>query len=857
MDYRYVKYINDSCYYTRPTNINEGMINLDFIPTNYTKMTGDHWTNISNYNQSLPEQGWKIHISTQLKTAKKTLSSVAELMFNEGVSFKYVKSMHELMLKDSKYGDRSSSGKFITIYPSSTEQFVDLLYKLKEKLSYLPKGPYILNDKRWYDSNIYFRYGGFMPKTFYHDGEVLDAIVDPNGNLIEDQRKPFYSIPDFIEEPKPIKRMEEETKKEYEKTCIDNYDIKEALHFSNGGGVYLANHEKWGEVILKEGRPHTASDFDDIDAFKRLENEGEILKKLKMAQYPVGIYEDFIAWEHKFIVEEHIQGNSLSIWIVNNYPFSSNKKNDMYVKSSINILNELINSIEEIHSFGIGFGDLQPANIMITPDEKVRLIDFETAGPLNGPIASVMTPGFIGDPNMCKEQSDWFAVLRIAKQMFVPIGNVQDISHKLDEVHNSWVEKVFGTEALKIIKKIEVICDKYSSLPMKEFIKSDETSIRDFNLVSIKEKLVNSIKSDLYSEESLIHGDIRQYEMDSGKLNVLTGGFGVIMAVKRAGEWDEKFNEWIENLADSRLMNLEDGLYTGKMGIANVLIETDYKERAKKLIETIDIESNIHDISIASGLSGLGLGFLGIYYEFGEEDYLNKCKKIGELLEKNLENDIPIHTFDYDIVDKGFLTSWSGASLFMSSLYKATDNKKWLTISEQMLDKELEKTLFDEDGLFQTDDDFRILPYLSSGGSGLAIPIIQLQNIRYSNKWIKELEGIAKISHSKTFYNAGLFQGTTGILSISHLLDSYLDRRDLVNSSLFTLNLHLIETKDSVYVPGDSCFRISSDLMSGSAGLLTVIHDIMNGSHYSWLPLLNINRFINLDSLKKEVNTNE
>ena len=851
MDYRYVKYINDSCYYTKPAHRDEGTLTLESIPSDFEIIKGEHWTNIFNPNQRLPKQGWKIHISTQLKTAKKTLNIVSELMFKEKISFKYVKNMHELILKNSKYGDRSSSGKFITIYPSSVEQFINLLIKLENKLFQLPNGPYILNDKRWYKSNVYFRYGGFMPRTFYYKGKILDAIEDPNGNLIEDQRKPFYMLPDFIEEPEQIKKMNLDIEKEYQKTYLDDYNIEEALHFSNGGGVYLAEHDTWGKVVLKEGRPHAATGFDDIDAFERVENEGKILKELQQAIYPVEIYDSFVAWEHKFIVEEYIEGNSLSIWIVNNYPFYSKEKNESYMKSSINILNGLIESIEEIHKLGVGFGDLQPANIIVTSEESIRLIDFETAGSIEDPISSVMTPGFIGSPEMNKQQSDWFAVLRIAKQMFIPIGNVQDISHNLDKVHNSWIKETFGQEALNIINKIESICKKHNSRPMKEFINSQQTSVRKYDLLSVKEKLIRSIKDDLREGELLIHGDIRQYEMDSGKWNVLTGGFGAIMAVKRAGEWDSKFDKWINSLDYSTLINLENGLYTGKIGIANILIEVGYIEKAKKLIETIDIEDNIQDISIASGLSGIGLGFLSIYYEFEDNMYLEKCKKIGELLEENFLQNIPVYTFDYDIVDKGFLTSWSGASLFMSCLYKATNNRKWFNLSRDMLDRELEKTLFDDDGLFQVDDEFRILPYLSSGGSGLSIPMIIYENIANEKIWTKELEGIAKISKSKMFFNGGLFQGTTGVLSISHLLDDYLNKDDLVNSSLFTLNLHLIETEKHVYMPGDSCFRISSDLMSGSSGLLLVIQDIISNNYFSWLPLLNIDNLIDIEKIKK------
>lgn len=82
-------------------------------------------------------------------------------------------------------------------------------------------------------------------------------------------------------------------------------------------------------------------------------------------------------------------------------------------------------------------GDLQPANIIITAEEKIRLIDFETASSISDSLSGLMTPGFIGNQEMNKEQSDWFALLRIAKQLFVPIGCVQDISWNMDTIHSN------------------------------------------------------------------------------------------------------------------------------------------------------------------------------------------------------------------------------------------------------------------------------------------------------------------------------------------------------------------------------------------------------------------------------------
>lgn len=71
----------------------------------------------------------------------------------------------------------------------------------------------------------------------------------------------------------------------------------------------------------------------------------------------------------------------------------------------------------------------------------------------------------------------------------------------------------------------------------------------------------------------------------------------------------KKFDKWIKSIDYSNLGYLENGLYTGKIGIANVLIESGYIKEAATIIKTINIEDSNQDISLASGLSGLGLGF--------------------------------------------------------------------------------------------------------------------------------------------------------------------------------------------------------------------------------------------------------
>ncbi|WKG33419.1 class III lanthionine synthetase LanKC [Priestia aryabhattai] len=850
MDHRYIKYLNEGYYYNVATKDNQKLLKLNTPPKGYAVIDGEHWVNVLVKNEIIPNQGWKIHISTNIEEAQKTLDIVSKVLMDISVSFKYVKSITELLLKDSKYSDRGSSGKFITIYPKNDEQFIYLLNLLEENISHLRPGPYILNDKRWYNSNIYFRYGAFMPRYFYKDGEKVDAIEDLEGKLIEDKRVPYYYLPDFVQEPTEITKMDKRTEEFNIPSPLDNFEIEEAIHFSNGGGVYIANNQNNKKIILKEGRPHTALDAQGIDAFSRIMNESNVLDKLSNTTYPVKKISSFHAWEHYFIEEEYIEGDSLSSWQVREYPFSSSKKDESYTESCINIISQLIEALKEIHANNVGMGDLQPANVIITPDEKVRLIDFETASTTNDALSGLMTPGYIGSQEMNKEQSDWFALLRIARQLFVPIGSVQDISWNMDTIHNDWVKTVFGERAINVIKEVESICEAYQSRPMNELLKTNGHLHTEFNLPQLKLKLRNSIFKDLLNEDRLLPGDIRQYEMEFGSLNVLTGGFGTAMALHRTGGVNNKVKEWVKKQDIVQLLQLDNGLFTGKLGIATVLWELGYIEKAQRLFDsTIDL-NNIEDISIASGLSGIGLAYLGLTYELNDKKYLEICLYIGELLKDKLDSDAPIIPFDYDVVNKGVMTSWSGVSLYFTALYKKTEDQKWLLLSEEALEKDLKLGLFDDDGLYQIDDDFRILPYLAGGGSGLAIPMIEFEKNTKVRKWNKEIEGICKIPKSKTFYNAGLFQGTTGILAIANLLELYTKEKELVNSALFTLNLHLLEFDDCVYVPGDSCFRISGDLMSGSAGLLLTVNDILEHTNYSWLPILNLEEVISSSSFK-------
>src|SRR5437899_1086089 len=98
----------------------------------------------------LPDQGWKIHISTTPQDVNQVIDVVWKYSVSTGIAFKFLRSRAALAAINSKYWSRSASGKFITLYPVDDAQFTSTLLALEPQLHGFV-GPYILSDIRYGD----------------------------------------------------------------------------------------------------------------------------------------------------------------------------------------------------------------------------------------------------------------------------------------------------------------------------------------------------------------------------------------------------------------------------------------------------------------------------------------------------------------------------------------------------------------------------------------------------------------------------------------------------------------------------------------------------------------------------------
>lgn len=356
----------------------------------------------------MPDHGFKIHVSGTTDTADEILHKVVPYLVAQRVSFKIVSDPILLNFLNSKRCARGSSGKFVTIYPPDLDTFQTLIEDLRVRTDGIA-GPYILSDQRYRDSKaVFYRYGGF--RTIWSlnpDGTKKTTLVTPDGGQVDDERLPYFHVPDWAEDPFASEHSEE---REGSDLLNDRYEVVEALIFSNSGGVYKAIDQVTGRtVVIKEARPLThqwSGPEGSLDAIAMLEREYAVLDALMDVPSIVNPVELFREWEHVFLVEEFMEGVPLSSFravedVILVAHLHDSERVARFCTIFRTLAGKLVDAVEAIHDRGIIVCDLTPNNILVHPDTlDVTLIDFESAystdrsGGLEAFSSLWYTPGF-------------------------------------------------------------------------------------------------------------------------------------------------------------------------------------------------------------------------------------------------------------------------------------------------------------------------------------------------------------------------------------------------------------------------------------------------------------------------------
>src|SRR5262249_47626144 len=141
------------------------------------------------------------------------------------------------------------------------------------------------------------------------------------------------------------------------------YRVTEALHFSNGGGVYAGEDTRTDRrVVLKEGRPHAGLAADGADAVTRIRREHQMLERLAGIEGVPEVVDYFVVGEHHFLVEEFVEGRPLNTFFAERHPMLDPEPGAWqlaaYADWALKVYAGTERVIRAIHARGVVFNDL-------------------------------------------------------------------------------------------------------------------------------------------------------------------------------------------------------------------------------------------------------------------------------------------------------------------------------------------------------------------------------------------------------------------------------------------------------------------------------------------------------------------
>jgi eukaryotic-like serine/threonine-protein kinase len=153
---------------------------------------------------------------------------------------------------------------------------------------------------------------------------------------------------------------------------LAHYEITSQLGKGGMGEVYQAKDRKLGrDVAIKVLPEEFAKDADRVARFQR---EAKLLASLNHPNI-AAIYGLETSEQTNFLVLELVEGETLADRI---------KAGRIPVEESLKLALQIAEALEAAHEKGVIHRDLKPANIKVTPDGKVKVLDFGLAKVFSG-----------------------------------------------------------------------------------------------------------------------------------------------------------------------------------------------------------------------------------------------------------------------------------------------------------------------------------------------------------------------------------------------------------------------------------------------------------------------------------------
>jgi serine/threonine-protein kinase len=169
---------------------------------------------------------------------------------------------------------------------------------------------------------------------------------------------------------------------------LSHYRITAALGAGGMGEVYRATDTNLGRDVAIKVLP--AEVAEDAERLARFEREAKLLAALNHPNI-AAIYGLEEAGGKPFLALELVEGEDLKERLA---------RGAMPVDEALKIAEQVAEALEEAHEKGIVHRDLKPANVKLTPDDRVKVLDFGLAKAYAAEAASGSTPDLSQSPTL-------------------------------------------------------------------------------------------------------------------------------------------------------------------------------------------------------------------------------------------------------------------------------------------------------------------------------------------------------------------------------------------------------------------------------------------------------------------------
>ncbi len=811
------------------------------MPSGWTRRDSGAWTHWGPDGLILPDQGWKVHVSSSLPNADSVLAVVSAACVELGVPFKHLAGRRMFLLAHDKHANRVQSGKFCTVYPPTEKCASQMLRRLTEDLSGIG-GPYVLSDRRFGASEcVSYRYGAFRGRTRVDaEGARIPTMTGPDGSEIDDERRPSFQLPEGLSDP-----FREAVPASAGPVMMQGYTFEAVVRHSNAGGAYRFRSADGDSVFVKEAKAHNGYTVDGADSKSRLTTEYLALRMIHarepgLCPRPVELFHH---WEHTYLVTEWVPGMPLYRWMVINNPAlhvgADPAEFDDYHRRALAVLDQLEAQVNRLHELGQVFVDLSPTNVLVDDDDRVRLIDFEAVQPA-GRVRRIMgTPGYLHPDAQTVAKTDpveldRYGLAALALMLVFPAHEVAERNPRaLDHLHANL------TEIAPVAPRLwqwAVRCDdraEDSGLPSPRAVREDTVT----ELRRLAERTADTLEAMGRPDHPVrVYPTTPMgYETDTRAL--AAGTAGVLHALHHAGRSCDP--AIVARLRDEALAAADTsapGLLYGTAGIAGVLSDLGQGEAADTLLTAAAAHPlNGTSATLGGGAAGTAAGLMTRYRHTGEQCRLDQAQRLLE-----------------GIPDGDELTSWlspvnqsgpaggrAGVALALYDLYRHTGDTRVFDRGMRLLGEELayaQPLPVDALGFKTTQADRRVYPYLFAGSAGYATVLSRYLADRPDAEFgvptdldlgpAEVLERCLRACTVRFAVFPGLFPGLAGLAMTLADAGRRLGRPDLVDAAFTSargLFRYAIPREDGVGWLGEPGQRLSADLWSGSAGILLAL----------------------------------